>query len=306
MNGPEPGHLLRLPHDVLINLIVRLEARDLGRLAATCRLLQYGQSSPQQAPNPVEDALRLRAGLSGWSRTLPVESRGVVRYFLRLAWQHGLEFHAISASHFDPISLFVDSSGSLRSCGVELQENEDTRIFLREMPHAGDPGLLGFGRDWHIDSNSDHLRKEEPTLVPATQGVRMRSVVIGKEHVFALTEEGQVYIWGAPSSASRAPQIPTLFEEVSQIKVRSVAVGAFHSAALTDEGKLYTWLHDEKALPFDPSGAAGAGYPLPDLGDIKDALFHPQCVKALLPMHIVSVAAGFQHTIVATDTGIMS
>jgi len=56
--------LLRLPHDVPVGLFVRLEARDLGRLAATCRLLLYDQSSPQ-TPNPVEAALRLRAGLSG-------------------------------------------------------------------------------------------------------------------------------------------------------------------------------------------------------------------------------------------------
>jgi hypothetical protein len=48
LDGPPPlGLLLRLPHDVLVDLFVRLELHALGRLAATCRLLQYGQSSPQ-------------------------------------------------------------------------------------------------------------------------------------------------------------------------------------------------------------------------------------------------------------------
>jgi hypothetical protein len=44
--SPQLGLLLRLPHDVLVDLFVRLKARAIGRLAATCRLLQYGQSSP--------------------------------------------------------------------------------------------------------------------------------------------------------------------------------------------------------------------------------------------------------------------
>jgi hypothetical protein len=82
--SPQPGLLLRLPHDVLVDLFVRFKARDLVPLAASCRLLQYGQSSPQ-TPNPVEDALRLRARLDGWSETLPVDARGAVKYFLRLA-----------------------------------------------------------------------------------------------------------------------------------------------------------------------------------------------------------------------------
>jgi hypothetical protein len=103
---------------------VRWKLHDLGRLAATCRLLQYGQSSPQ-TPNPVEDALLL-VGQRGWSRTLPVDPRVAIRYFLRLAWQDDLEFHSISAGCDYPVSLFVDAGGSLRSCGVEVQETTTT------------------------------------------------------------------------------------------------------------------------------------------------------------------------------------
>jgi hypothetical protein len=94
---PQPGLLLRLPHDILVNLFMRLDSYDLVYLAATCRLLQNSQSSPQ-TPNPVEDALRLREEQRGWSRALPVASRGAVRYFLRLARQDELQFHSISAS----------------------------------------------------------------------------------------------------------------------------------------------------------------------------------------------------------------
>jgi hypothetical protein len=82
--GPQLALLQRLPHEVIVDVFARLGMRDLARLAATCRLLQFGRSSPQ-TPNPVEDALWLRTGLRGWSRTLRVDSRGAIKYLLRLA-----------------------------------------------------------------------------------------------------------------------------------------------------------------------------------------------------------------------------
>lgn len=175
-----------------MKILVRLAARELGRLIATSRLLRHGfpQTPSPAEDSPAEDVLRLRAGLNGWSRTLPVSSRGAIKYFLRLAWQEQLEFHSISPSHYSPMSLFVDSGGSLRFCGVELQNNDATEILAED--DAARTGSLGFGRDWHIESGSDYFRKEEPTLVPATEGVRMRTVAIGWEHVIALTKEGKL------------------------------------------------------------------------------------------------------------------
>jgi alpha-tubulin suppressor-like RCC1 family protein len=79
-------------------------------------------------------------------------------------------------------------------------------------------------------------------------------------------------------------------------------VGAFHSAALTGDGKLYTWWHDNLAC-LKEQDASGAGYPLPDLGDVKTAFCRPKCVEALAGMRIVSVAAGNRCTIVVTDKG---
>jgi hypothetical protein len=73
--------LLLLPHDNLVSLLRWLEVCDLSRLAATCRLLHYGQRSPE-APNPVEDVLRLRTGPP---RAEPVDSRNVVRELLLYA-----------------------------------------------------------------------------------------------------------------------------------------------------------------------------------------------------------------------------
>jgi alpha-tubulin suppressor-like RCC1 family protein len=89
--------------------------------------------------------------------------------------------------------------------------------------------------------------------------------------------------------------------------MRCVAAGAFHSAALTDEGKLYTWWDDcPRELMTKEQWATGAGYPVPDFDslDLSDAYCRPKCVDALAGMRIVSVAAGLDFTIVATDQGV--
>jgi alpha-tubulin suppressor-like RCC1 family protein len=210
----------------------------------------------------------------------------------------------MSASQDDPISFFVDAGGSLRACEIELQNTEDDEDILAFLRHgfAAFPGSLGFGRDWHTVSDSDYLRKEEPTLVPATEGVRMRSVAVGDDHSLALTDDGQVYMWGPTSKTSQAPEVPTLFEKAKDLTVRRVAVGMNHCAALTGDGKLFTWLHDKRA--WDLRGASGAGYPLPDLGVAESALCRPKCVEALAGMRIVLVAAGAFLTIVAADEGV--
>jgi hypothetical protein len=304
--GAQLGLLLGLPHEVLVDLFVRLDPHALGRLAATCRLLQHGQRSPESPPNPVEDALRLRAEQNGWSRTLPVDARKAVKSLLRLAWQHNLEFHSISAGCFCPASLFLDSGGSLRACGVELLYTYDTSPYL-DNNDAAAAGSLGFGTVWCLDSGSHGLRKEEPTVVPAAASFRMRSVAMGLSHSLALTDEGQVYRWGSNMmcGAAAAPTL-NLFEEASERrKMRRVAAGGWNSAALTDEGKLYTWQEDEDEVDLGPLCGAGTGFPFPDQDELKNVLCRPRCVGGpLAKVRIVSVAAGELYTIVATDGGV--
>lgn len=90
---------------------------DIGRLAAACRLLQYGQSTTH-AFTPIEDALRLRTERRGWSvpRPLPVETREAVKYLLRLAWQDGLQFHCMAAARETHLA-YLWTQG-MASCGA--------------------------------------------------------------------------------------------------------------------------------------------------------------------------------------------
>jgi alpha-tubulin suppressor-like RCC1 family protein len=166
---------------------------------------------------------------------------------------------------------------------------------------AAPAGILDFGRDRCVQSDSPYLRKEEPTVVPATEGVRIRSVAISLTHGLALTDEGQVYRWGP--EYSRAPEIPSHFNQLSEHTMRRVAAGAFHSAALTDEGKLHTWWDDDRERD-ERDDAGGTGYPLPeDVDEYEGIPCRPRCVDTLAGMRVVSVAAGYKCTIVVTDTG---
>jgi alpha-tubulin suppressor-like RCC1 family protein len=84
-----------------------------------------------------------------------------------------------------------------------------------------------------------------PTPVPATAGVRFRSVATGPWHNLALTEEGEVHVWTFERAGG--PEAPTILEELRGHRVRRVAAGFEHSVALTDHGELFTWCDIEEA-----------------------------------------------------------
>jgi alpha-tubulin suppressor-like RCC1 family protein len=227
---------------------------------------------------------------------------------LRLAWQDCLEFHSIFADRLYPISFFVDAGGALHLCGVEEHGNRSTGTSFLRSHQAAFACFLGFGPNLRAINLPGYLRAEEPTLVLATESLSMRSVAVGAMHVLALTDDGQVFRWGAVFQGIRVPEIPTLYARANDLKLRRVAAGGWHSAALTDEGKLYTWWDEPHIFEYSLAGKIGAEYSLPDLGlpavgDIAGALFRPRCVEALAGMRIVSLSAGLEFTIVATDQG---
>jgi hypothetical protein len=306
-----PAALLLLPHDVLVHLFERLDTRILARLAATCRLLRYGQSSPQ-TPNAVEDALRHRTGSGGWSSPLPVDSREAVRELLthvraRIA-RRDQQLLSVAVGMECPLSLFIDSSGRLRSCGVERPPPANDRdaywLVLVQPAHVG---ALGFGRDWEGDEvASGALIVALPKRVPATAGVRFRSVVTEVRHSLALTEEGEIFSWTSDTAGGSA--LPTLFQSLQGHRVGRVAVGSYHSTAVTDCGELFTWWENQEngedtedsasGLGLDPEVVyEGLGY----LISADLACRRPRRVPGLDGVRIVSVAAGCNVTV--TDTG---
>jgi alpha-tubulin suppressor-like RCC1 family protein len=134
----------------------------------------------------------------------------------------------------------------------------------------------------------------------------MRSVAVGGFHALtlALTNEGQVYMWGAVDAKRRVPKSPTHFDKVSNLKMRRMFVSTIYSAALTDDGKLYTWLHDSDVHDDEENFGLVAGYSFSDPSDVDVGVTcYPKCVEALAGMRIVSVAAGHIYMIAATGNG---
>ena len=131
-----------------------------------------------------------------------------------------------------------------------------------------------------------------PTQVPLFQalpGLRVAQVAAGKQHSLALTEAG-VYAWGdnrfgqlgvgkAVARSSTPRLVPGLGRAVG------VACGQFHSLARDAEGRLMTW-------GWGVHGQLG-------LGGIEDS-GRPMLVRALANHRVVSIGAGYAHSVVLT------
>jgi alpha-tubulin suppressor-like RCC1 family protein len=168
----------------------------------------------------------------------------LLRVLSRVAWQ---DRQLLSIAAETPISLFVDDNARLRSCGVERQfPPDDLTASAGDLVQPAHVGALGFGRDRGQEAlDSDEFVVEELTLVPATAGVRFRSVATGSLHSLALTEEGEVYVWTAILAGG--PEVPTIIQGLRGNRVRRVAAGLDHSVALTDHGELFTWCDSGEA-----------------------------------------------------------
>ena len=112
------------------------------------------------------------------------------------------------------VSIFLTAQGEILACGSE------------ELT-----GLSEVQSKWH-----------KPCPVPTLQGVVIKDIDVGAEHILALTDKGQVYGWGNNfnSQLGLDPNIygdmvskPTLIPDLAEIK--QISAGNLHSAAWTSE-----------------------------------------------------------------------
>lgn len=277
-----PGSpLLSLPAELQLEIFGWLPLRALGALAGTCRLLFHGPPRPPRPRSLVEEALRRRATEADRPPpvALPEGAAEWVPYLLRREWQHELDHGSIAAGQ-GAHSLFVSSDGVLLSCGLEEKA-----------------GVLGLRRS----ASEAELRLPRPTAVPALGGVRLCAVATHYKHALALGESGEVYHWGADAYGAVAAdddggegRVPTLVKGLRGHRVVRVSAGLNHSAALTEDGRLFTW-------GASAHGNFGLGYALPRGAGCRTAP-HP-VGGALAGLRVVAVAAGFDFTLAATETG---
>jgi alpha-tubulin suppressor-like RCC1 family protein len=98
-------------------------------------------------------------------------------------------------------------------------------------------GQLGLGEmgDWKV--------RLTPTKVEGLP--KVKAIAAGGVHSLALTESGEVYVWGYNASGQlglgdwEARLTPTKVEGLP--KVKAIAAGGGYSLALTESGEVYAW-----------------------------------------------------------------
>lgn len=127
-----------------------------------------------------------------------------------------------------------------------------------------------------------------PVLLKALEKKRIRSLAAGKSHACAVTDKGQLYVWGSGEDfqlglgksmkQSLTPYLVTsLF---SKGKIAMVACGAKHTLALTELGQLYAW----------GSGEFG------QLGTGTASEFYPAEVSSMVGFQCKHISAGTTHS----------
>jgi len=181
------------------------------------------------------------------------------------------------------------------------------------------------------------------TPTPCLVGLRIKQVAAGGMHSLALTESGEIWMWGEPwgdfsMTIDRRPRrIDTTGDFVR------IVCGAFHNLALNDKGECFTWginnfgqlgsgttnyatvpekvvdlegvfISDIAAGGWHSVAIAGDGsvyvwgrgeYGRLGLGDKSgSSRLRPQKLKGLLEGHkVVEATCGGTHTIVVTEEG---
>ena len=137
-----------------------------------------------------------------------------------------------------------------------------------------------------------------PVMVNNSEGNGSLNSIVsssaGEQDAMALTEAGQVFVWGELHDFARsgAKQLPTLVRNPANNGVLNhivqMSVGAANAVALADDGRVFTWgrysgqgVESEIKFPNQPKHPDGTGA----LGGI------------------VQVAAGFNHTLALSGDG---
>jgi alpha-tubulin suppressor-like RCC1 family protein len=149
---------------------------------------------------------------------------------------------------------------------------------------AGSAGQLG---------HENKLRRRAPTPIKYFDQLSnmVETVSCGETHVFALTEEGELYGWGSNengrlglSNNYKESSVPTLIDVCGGKKIVNVDAGNRHSACIDINGRLYTW---------GSGGNGRLGH-----GTTKDLSSPTNVLSTIMNKHVKlnSVACGFSHT----------
>ncbi|WZZ45001.1 hypothetical protein YC2023_041260 [Brassica napus] len=147
----------------------------------------------------------------------------------------------------------------------------------------GNSGKLGL----KVNLDIDH-----PKRVESLKGVAVGSVACSDNQTCAVTESGELYLWGIDGGTIGESGRQFLTRKIADVfgrslRVYSVACGAWHTAIVTFSGQLYTY----------GSGTFGV------LGHGSlESVTKPKEVESLKRMKVVSVSCGPWHTAAIVET----
>ncbi|KAH3837497.1 hypothetical protein DPMN_110888 [Dreissena polymorpha] len=157
---------------------------------------------------------------------------------------------------------------------------------------SGDAGKLGHG---------DTCRQYKPKVVDSLTGLVIQKVTCGCHFTLALTNTGQVYVWGSGSvigcgSPDAIDAKPRLLEDLQTVRVIDIASGDNHCLALTYDNSVFAWGNNAM-------GQCGQGHS-------QSPVTRPKRVVGLTKVPIHQISAGTSHslawTAVPSDRRLMS
>ncbi|KAK9749733.1 hypothetical protein RND81_02G146500 [Saponaria officinalis] len=198
-----------------------------------------------------------------------VYTRELVPRMVQGPWSDKIKHIATSGTH----TAAITESGELYTWGRE----------------EGD-GRLGLGPERGPDQAGGLSTPGKVKALP----VPVAAVACGGFFTMALTEQGQLWCWGANANYElgtgdkvggwRPRQIPSL----EKLRVVQVACGGYHTLALTDDGKVRSWGH---------GGRGQLGH-----SSIQNEKV-PKIIEALAEERVISIACGGTSSAAVTATG---
>jgi len=134
---------------------------------------------------------------------------------------------------------WVDALSAVRVVGVAL--GYDFTLAVTDAGEVFSFGYSNVGALGHGSLETEVLPQRIEALVQT--GRRFVAVAAGSSHSLALTEEGELYGWGAGVANGHGRDEPTPQRVAALIgqRVKQVDAGGSASCAVTEKGELYTW-----------------------------------------------------------------
>jgi alpha-tubulin suppressor-like RCC1 family protein len=314
--------LLDLPLEVLADVCQRLDFCDLVRVAGTYTRFRHGDGGLETAElpskSPVVTAL-LEHAFPGGEQTPSTRPSGCseswVAYLARCARQRRCrEAPTISAG--SQLILFLDAAGSVLACGqgAAVGHGDESAVFSVSTPSAGLIGVrvrsvaasarfsLALGWDGRVYSwgkneggllgLGDPIDRTRLSLTLVKGLADVCSISAGGLHSLALTQLGDVYIWGnAIQPGAQCVLSPIIVEGFGEgVRMRRVCAGRFTAFAIGENGEVFSW-------GYGDDGILGHG-------DTQHQPA-PKRVEALRGVPVIMASDGRHHAIALTEDGLV-